>query len=328
MSTTESFAMPNLDQIRKQAKDLKRLVADGDPASRQRVRRSHPRHDDLDLDGIALRDAQVVLAREAGYAGWSQMVSGLGPQPTDNVDRWRGRGVDRLFAAAFNCAKDCHSATVHAWHIVRVLAYPESPAVAAVALWACGLDSEALASMTARPGTRDDSALPPVFAGSISSTPAQQMIFARAERLALADGTPMSDEHLLLALLYDGEGRDLANLGVVLDDLYRYLAEHGVRVPRMLPPPQPRMYRHVQRIYVPRGESSRSFHVTLFRFHHSSDRKWGTYISTARPGQQYYDAEATIDLGAIARATLNDDEWELMTVAEGTALEASARSGD
>jgi hypothetical protein len=52
------------------------------------------------------------------------------------------------------------------------------------------------------------------------------------------------------------------------------------------------------------------------------------YISTARPGQQYYDAEATIDLGAIARATLNDDEWELMTVAEGTALEASARSDD
>ncbi len=63
------------------------------------------------------------------------------------------------------------------------------------------------------------------------------------------------------------------------------------------------------------------------RFHQSTDRRWGTNASTARLDHQYYDAEATIDLAAIARATLNDGEWELMTVAEGTALEAAPKLG-
>ena len=324
MSTSDSFATPNLDQIRKQAKDLKRLVSNGDPDARRRVRRTHPRHDEVDLDAIALRDAQVVLAREAGFTGWNQLILALSPQPAVDVDRVQVNGGRRLLRAAFNCAKDCNSGTVHAWHVIGILAHPESPTIAAAALWDCGLDAESLASTTASHRVHDESGLPHVVPNGVSSTPAQQMIFARAEGFALADGSPMSDEHLLLALLYDDEGRDLAWLGVVLDDLYHYLAERGARVPRLRPPRQPRMYRHVQRIYVPRGDASRSFHVTLIRFHFSADRRWGTNSSTARPGHLYYDAEATIDLAAIARATMQDGEWELMTVAEGVALEAAA----
>jgi hypothetical protein len=322
MSTTDRFATPSAEHLRKQAKDLKRLIAQGDHAAIERVRRSHPRQEHLALDTFVLRDAQVVLAREAGFPGWSQLIAALTPPPPPDPLRWSRRGERRLFDAVFRSAREHGSSTVHTWHIVRILAYPESPTVASEALWACGLDADRLETAMAITGHRKPSGLPE----GISSTPAQQMIFARAEGLALAAGTSITDEQMLVALMYDGDGRDLAGLSLTLDGLYSYLAERGVNIPSRLPPPQPRPFRHEQRIYVPSGEAGRAFHETIVRFHHSNDRKWGLNKSTARRGDHYYDAETTIDLAAIARATLNDDEWELMTVTQGAAMEDAARS--
>lgn len=326
MSTTDSFATPSAEHVRKQAKDLKRLIAQGDNAAIERVRRSHPLHDRLDDGTFALRDAQLVLAREAGFPGWSQLIAALDPPPPPDPLRWSRRGERRLFDAMFRCAREHGSATVHSWHIVRILAYPESPTVASEALWACGLDADRLETAMAITGHRTPSKLPETWPPGVSSTPSQQMAFARAEGLALAAGTGLTDELMLVALMYHGDGDDLAGLGLALDDLYHYLADRGVGVPPLLPPSQPRLFRHEQRIYVPLGEGSRAFHETIIRFHRSDDRKWGTNSSVARPDHVYYVAETTIDLAAIARATLSDGEWELMTVEQGVALEDAARS--
>lgn len=64
---------PNLEQYKKQAKELHHAVAAGDPAASSRMRKHHPRLRDLAPDrphAITLADAQFVLAREHGYESW------------------------------------------------------------------------------------------------------------------------------------------------------------------------------------------------------------------------------------------------------------------
>ena len=60
---------PSLESLRKQAKKLARDIAAGDPAAIARARMQLP-HLDLPL---TQRNAQLVLAREYGYAGWQDL---------------------------------------------------------------------------------------------------------------------------------------------------------------------------------------------------------------------------------------------------------------
>lgn len=62
-------ARPSLESLRKQAKKLLRLLRAHDPDALERLRRSHPRP-----PGVAsLRDAQLVVAREYGFASWTAL---------------------------------------------------------------------------------------------------------------------------------------------------------------------------------------------------------------------------------------------------------------
>jgi len=64
---------PNLEQYKKQAKEMHRAAADGDAAVLARMRKHHPRLRDNAADhalAINLADAQLVLAREHGYESW------------------------------------------------------------------------------------------------------------------------------------------------------------------------------------------------------------------------------------------------------------------
>ncbi|MGA2909472.1 MAG: ankyrin repeat domain-containing protein [Terracidiphilus sp.] len=65
---------PNLEQYKKQAKELLRTSAASEPAALARLRKHHPRLRDLasaSPRAITLADAQFVLAREHGYGSWS-----------------------------------------------------------------------------------------------------------------------------------------------------------------------------------------------------------------------------------------------------------------
>ena len=64
-------ARPSLDSLRKQAKKLARDVADGDAAAIARVREQLPR---AELP-LTQRNAQLVIAREYGFAGWPDLVA-------------------------------------------------------------------------------------------------------------------------------------------------------------------------------------------------------------------------------------------------------------
>src|SRR5262245_1890859 len=77
----------NLRQLRNQAKDLHRACRNGDRVAIRRIGVSHPRFSGLpDAEiaaaGIALADAQLVIARELGFDSWPKLkrhVESLSP---------------------------------------------------------------------------------------------------------------------------------------------------------------------------------------------------------------------------------------------------------
>ena len=69
---------PNLDHLKKQAKELLRLYEAGDPSAFSRFRNSLPAAEGKDDDAIAdlglkLHDAQSCIAREYGLPSWQNL---------------------------------------------------------------------------------------------------------------------------------------------------------------------------------------------------------------------------------------------------------------
>ena len=81
---------PNITQLKKQAKDLKRAFLDGSRQAMDRVSKFHPSGGSH--EGFTLRDAQVTIAREYGFEGWHQLSTFVGEQMVDQRDlhRWFG----------------------------------------------------------------------------------------------------------------------------------------------------------------------------------------------------------------------------------------------
>jgi len=68
---------PNLEQYKKQAKELHRSVTAGTPAALERIRRHHPRFRHAGSEAfraLSLADAQLVLAREHVYESWPEFA--------------------------------------------------------------------------------------------------------------------------------------------------------------------------------------------------------------------------------------------------------------
>ena len=75
---------PNLDKQRKLAKSLARDYWRGEPEAIERVRALHPKPPSP--EAFALSDAQLVIARSYGFAGWPQLkrkIDALTKSPTD-----------------------------------------------------------------------------------------------------------------------------------------------------------------------------------------------------------------------------------------------------
>ncbi len=80
MPERELPARPNLEQYRKQAKDLLRDLRLGEPIAVQRVKHHHPRFADVsniqsEHKRASLTDAQLVIAREHGFDSWPKFAS-------------------------------------------------------------------------------------------------------------------------------------------------------------------------------------------------------------------------------------------------------------
>jgi hypothetical protein len=89
MTTSKSLpARPSLESLRKQAKKLARDIGAGDAAAIARARAQLP---DVDLP-LTQRNAQLVIAREYGYAGWQDL--------TAEVSKRLGKGLEWAVAQA------------------------------------------------------------------------------------------------------------------------------------------------------------------------------------------------------------------------------------
>src|SRR5688500_5723234 len=79
MSARELPVHPNLDQYKKQAKELLKSVRSGDPDALERLHRSHPRMmrlapSQIETATVRLADAQLVIAREHGIDSWTKFA--------------------------------------------------------------------------------------------------------------------------------------------------------------------------------------------------------------------------------------------------------------
>ena len=89
MTASKSLpARPSLESLRKQAKKLARDIAAGDAGAIARARVQLPK---VDLP-LTQRNAQLVIAREYGYAGWQDL--------TAEVSRRLGKGLKWAAAQA------------------------------------------------------------------------------------------------------------------------------------------------------------------------------------------------------------------------------------
>ena len=89
MTASKSLpARPSLESLRKQAKKLARDIAAGDAAAIARARAQLP---NVDLP-LTQRNAQLVIAREYGYAGWQDL--------TAEVSKRLGNGLEWAAAQA------------------------------------------------------------------------------------------------------------------------------------------------------------------------------------------------------------------------------------
>jgi hypothetical protein len=87
-------ARPSLDSLRKQAKKLARDVAAGDAAAIERARAHLPNVD----PPLTQRNAQLVIAREYGFAGWQDLVA--------EVSNRLGKGLEWAVAQAERAIHD------------------------------------------------------------------------------------------------------------------------------------------------------------------------------------------------------------------------------
>ena len=92
MTTSKSLpARPSLESLRKQAKRLARDIAAGDAAAIARAR-VHLPHADMPL---SQRNAQLVLAREYGYAGWQDLTAEVSERLGNSVE-WAAAQARRV----------------------------------------------------------------------------------------------------------------------------------------------------------------------------------------------------------------------------------------
>jgi hypothetical protein len=89
---------PSLEYERKEAKALLRRLRAGDPDALARARARHPGFDDTEPARARLADAQLVLAREYGFASWPRLVRYFGDverqQHAHTQLHWGRNGAD------------------------------------------------------------------------------------------------------------------------------------------------------------------------------------------------------------------------------------------
>lgn len=136
---------PDIDQLRRRAKDLKRSVASGDQSAIDRVLASHPKYvgrpaERLQPQTVSLRDAQVTVARELGFDSWHELVTALEKATSEAaIERWEPRQAARAGHRAMMKAHELGSSACTVHHFLLALLDPPAPGPAFEVLTELGL---------------------------------------------------------------------------------------------------------------------------------------------------------------------------------------------
>lgn len=84
----------DLSQLRQQAKELRRAYLGGNPDAAERVTAVRPSADAAVPRELPLREAQFVIAREHGFAGWRDLAAAVVAQQSGGRDLHRWFGVE------------------------------------------------------------------------------------------------------------------------------------------------------------------------------------------------------------------------------------------
>jgi len=97
---------PDLDQLRRQAKELRDAARNGDPVVLARVTRQHP---SAPVEDLSLAAAQLVIARELGFSSWPTLKAAVDAATAAPVDHTR-----QLVAASIDGRLQEAAALLHA----------------------------------------------------------------------------------------------------------------------------------------------------------------------------------------------------------------------
>lgn len=314
---------PDLDQLRTQAKELKRALIAGELNALERVLASHPKYagqpsDRLVAAGLTLRDAQVTVARELGFESWKALlaeVEGVG------ASRWQGRESDGISRRAFKEAMVLKNSFCTQDHFLLALLNPDLPTPAFEVLTELGLTHERIKERLSKMDRRRRS-----YQGS-GSTPAYQLILGWAQGIAIGMGAmEVTDEHVLLALAYGGFGGEsmLIWLEVDPDEVVSKLAARGVPTPHLQPPVAPTPTGPLGPwVYFPEADS-RAVVQELVKHHPPGTALWGTNSSKWKKGYIYVHGEDQIRMEEIVRRAVPDKKLiQVLSFQEGMALESA-----
>jgi len=112
MPTRQLPPHPNLDQLKRQAKDLLTEQRAGALQACQRIREFHPRFAAASDDSItaamfALSDGQLTIAREYGFASWARLRTFIRDEDASDLERpHHERITDRRFRQAVDLLDD------------------------------------------------------------------------------------------------------------------------------------------------------------------------------------------------------------------------------
>lgn len=299
-----------VDLLRRRAKELRRAAVAGDGPARERVRKAHPRFGrarltDDDLAAFTLRDAQLCVARELGFDGWTAVLAHAQGQPAGRPwQRWPDRADMWLLPRAVEVADEVGTSTLGPECALGALVRPPADGPAASVLSGLGLTwarwlGHYRPLLAERPG--------PPRAG-VGTNPAWHGLMGVAEGIALASGAPRpADEHVLLALAYhrsSAHPSSLEDSGVAPDAVVSELAARGIAVSDLRPPAPSAVIRPLgPRVYFAPADGDAIVHA-LGEAYPPGSGMWGfNYDDDGRP---YVEGEADLDLEGVARGAVAD----------------------
>jgi len=312
---------PDLDQLRTQAKELKRAFERGEQSAIDRILESHPKFAGRPADRIegwrlSLRDAQATIARELGFTSWKALLAEV---EGDMPKRWVADPSGDITRRAFAEAQKLRHRWCSTDHFLLALLNPPNSTPSLEVLNELGMTYQ---SVSERVAARDRKRKRKT--GS-SSTPAYQFILGWAQGIAIGMGsTTFTDEHVLQAIVYGDLGGEsqLVWYDIDPDEVVAGLRSRGVELPTLGPP--------VARtpigpsgpwVYFPKAEFS-AVTRELAKRHPPGTVHWGTNQSKWKKDYWYVHGEDEIAMEEIVRSAVSkSDLVEVLANAEAMELE-------